>query len=70
MKNNPGTHPSLFFNNSLVEQATAQKHPGLTLDHKLTFQYYANEKKNERNWFSSKTRVYSTLNIFLSTNRL
>ena len=47
MKNNLGTHPSLFFNNSLVEQATAQKHPGLTLDHKLTFQYYVNEKKKK-----------------------
>ena len=33
-----GTHTSLFFNNSLIEQATTQKHLGLTLDHKLTFQ--------------------------------
>ena len=38
------THPSLFFNNSLIEQDTTQKHLGLTLDHKLTFQYYVNEK--------------------------
>ena len=39
-----GTHPSLFFNNSLIEQDTTQKHLGLTLDHKLTFQYHVNEK--------------------------
>ena len=28
-------HSSLFFNNSLIEQATTQKHLGLTLDQKL-----------------------------------
>ena len=39
-----GTHPSLFFNNSLIEQDTTQKHLGLTLDHKLTFQYHVNKK--------------------------
>ena len=39
-----GTHPSLFFSNSLIEQDPTQKHLGLTLDHKLTFQYYVNEK--------------------------
>ena len=40
----PGTHPSLIFYNSLIEQDTTQKHLGLTLDHKLTFQYHVNEK--------------------------
>ena len=40
----PGTHPSLFFNNSLIEQNTTQKCVGLTLDHKLTFQYHVNKK--------------------------
>ena len=39
----PSIHLSLFFNNSLIEQATTQKHVGLTLDHKLTFQYHVNE---------------------------
>ena len=39
-----GTHLSLFFNNLLTEQNTTQKHLGLTLDHKLTFQYRVNEK--------------------------
>ena len=40
----PGTHPSLFFNNLLIEQDATQKPLGLTLGQKLTFQYHANEK--------------------------
>ena len=43
-KKNPDTHPSLFFNNSLIEKATTQKHFGLTLDQKLTFQHHVNGK--------------------------
>ena len=39
-----GTHPSLFFNNSIIKQATTQKHLDLTLDYKPTFQYHVNEK--------------------------
>ena len=39
-----GTHPSLFFNNSLIKQNTTQKHLVLTLDHKLTFKYHVHEK--------------------------
>ena len=35
-----GIHPSLSFNNSLIEQTTTQKYLGLTLDHKLIFQYH------------------------------
>ena len=27
----PGTHPSLFFNNSLIKQAKTKKYLGLTL---------------------------------------
>ena len=38
-----GTHPSSFSNNSLTEQDTTEKHFGLTLDHKLTFQYHVDE---------------------------
>ena len=38
-----GTHPSLLFNNSPIEQATTQK-LGLTLEHKLTIQNHVNEK--------------------------
>ena len=40
-----GTHPSLFYNNSLIEQDTTQKDFVLTLDYKLAFQYHVNEKK-------------------------
>ena len=40
----PGTHLSFFCNNSLIEQDTTKKHLGLTLDHKLTFQYHVNKK--------------------------
>ena len=43
-KNIPGSHSSLIFNNSLIEQDTTQKSFALTLDYKLTFQYHANEK--------------------------
>ena len=43
-KKNSGTHHSFFFNNSLFEQTTTQKHFGLMLDHKLKFQYHVNEK--------------------------
>ena len=35
----PGIQPSLSLINSLIEQTTTQKHLGLTLNHKLTFQY-------------------------------
>ena len=44
----PENHPSLFFNNSLIEQATTQKHLGLTLDQKLTFQYNVNKKNKKK----------------------
>ena len=31
-------HPSLAFNNNIVSQANSQKHLGITLDFKLTFE--------------------------------
>ena len=43
----PDTHSSLFFNNSLIQQDTTQTHLGLTLDHKLTFQYHVKRKNKE-----------------------
>ena len=61
----PATHPSLFFNNSLIEQDTTQKHLTLTLDHKLTFQCHVKEKikkRHGRDWSSSKTTIYFTSN--------
>ena len=39
----PGIHPSLSFNNSLIQQKATQIRLGLTLDHKLTFQYHVND---------------------------
>ena len=51
------TRLSLFFNNSLTEQVTTQKHLGLTSDLKLTFQYHVNgkiKKSHNRNWFLRK----------------
>ena len=62
-----GTHPSLFVNNLLIEQDTTQKHLGLRLDHKLTFQYHVNEKIKKNHGMdrsSLKTTVYFTSNIF------
>ena len=44
----PGTDPSLFFNNSLIEQNTTRNHFGLTLDQKLTFQYHVNKNKQKK----------------------
>ena len=46
----PGTHPSLFFNNLLIEQDTTQKHLSLTLDHKLTFQCHVKKKIFKKAW--------------------
>ena len=40
----PGIHRSLYFNNSLIEQAPTQCHLGLMLNHKLTIQYHVNKK--------------------------
>ena len=40
----PGSHHSLFFMNSLIEQSTTQKHLGVTLDHTLKFEYDVKRK--------------------------
>ena len=40
----PCNHPSLFFNNSVIEHTTTQKHLGLPLDQKLTFQNHVSKK--------------------------
>ena len=42
-KNNATTHPPIFFNNSEIKLSSSQKHLGLTLDSKLSF----NEHKND-----------------------
>ena len=43
-KKKKSCYSSLFFNNSLIEEDSTQKHLGLPLDDKLTFQYHVNEE--------------------------
>ena len=69
----PGIHPSLSFKNPLIEQTTIQKHLGLTLDHKLTFRYHANEKiKKPMKGIGLLRKLQSILprTYLLSANRL
>ena len=40
----PCFYPSLFFSNSLIDPAPSQKHLGLIVDQKLTFQHHVNKK--------------------------
>ena len=43
-KKNSQDHPSLFFNESVVLKVNKQKHSGLTLDSKFSFERHVNEK--------------------------
>ena len=43
-KKNSPNHPSLFFNESIVPKVKEQKHLGLKLDSKLSFERHVNEK--------------------------
>ena len=43
-KKNRPNHPSLFFNGTAVPKANEQKHLGLVLDSKLSFERHLNEK--------------------------
>ena len=43
-KKNSPNHPSLFCNESTVPKVKEQKHLGLTLDSKLSFERHVNEK--------------------------
>ena len=62
----PCTHPSLFLNNSLIEQTTIQKHLGLTLDQKVTFQFHVNKKIMKVMWFVINLQVM----LFLTNSKL
>ena len=42
-------HPSLVLNNNMVSQASSQKHLGVTLDIKLTFDAHLNNVLNKVN---------------------
>ena len=44
-KKNSPNHPSLFFNGTVVPKVNEQKHLGLTLDSKLSFERHLNEKR-------------------------
>ena len=43
-KKNAATHPLLFFNNSEIKLSSNQKHLGLTLESKLSFNKHINDK--------------------------
>ena len=43
-KKNSPNHPSLFFNGTVVPKVNEQKHLGLTLGSKLSFERHLNEK--------------------------
>ena len=45
-KKNSPNHPSLFFNKSVVTKVKEQKHLGLTLDSKLSFERHVSMKKS------------------------
>ena len=48
-KKNATTHPPLFFNNSEIKLSSNQKHLGLTLDSKLSFNEHTNDKIHQVN---------------------
>ena len=43
-RKNSTNHPSLYFNESVAPKVKEQKHLGLTLDSKLSFERQINEK--------------------------
>ena len=43
-KKNNTSHPSLYFNNTPIQQKSVQKHLGLFLDEKLSFLEHTDEK--------------------------
>ena len=48
-KKNAITHAPLFFNNSEIKLSSNQKHLGLTLDSKLSFNEHINDKIHQAN---------------------
>ena len=66
-KKNATTHPPLFFNNSEIKLSSNQKHLGLTLDSKLSF----NERINDQIHQTSKgVGLLQKLQTFLPRNSL
>ena len=66
-KKNATTHPPLFFNNSEIKLSSNQKHLGLTLDSKLSFNEHINDKIHQAN---KGVGLLRKLQIFLSRNSL
>ena len=66
-KKNATTHPPLFFNNSEIKLSSNQKHLGLTLDSKLSFNEHINDKIHQANKGVGLLRKLQTI---LSCNSL
>ena len=66
-KKNATTHPPLFFNNSEIKLSSNQKHLGLTLDSKLSFNEHINDKIHQAN---KGVGLLPKLQAFLQRNSL
>ena len=66
-KKNATTYPPLFFNNSEIKLSSNQKHLGLTLDSKISFNKHINDKIHQANKGFGLLRKLQT---FLPRNRL
>ena len=66
-KKNATTYPPLFFNNSEIKLSSNQKHLGLTLDSKLSFNEHINDKIHQAN---KGVGLLRKLQTFLPRNRL
>ena len=60
-KKNATTNPPLFFNNSEIKLSSNQKHLGLTLDSKLSFNEHINDKIHQANKAVSLLRKLETI---------
>ena len=60
-KKNATTNPPLFFKSSEIKLSSNQKHLGLTLDSKLSFNEYINDKIHQANKGVSLLRKLETI---------
>ena len=66
-KKNATTYPPLFFNNSEIKLSSNQKHLGLTLDSKLSFNEHINDKIHQAN---KGVGLFLKLQTFMPRNSL
>ena len=66
-KKNATTHPPLFFNNSEIKLSSNQKHLGLTIESKLSFNVHINDKIHQA---SKGVGLLRKLQIILRQNSL